>query len=120
MRNGLMSANERLCYMGYEYGTCNYIELDCKAPWRMGFVHVDTSAHLADRIFINHEIRVKFDRDFVRDSCPYIYVFCRIRKRDRAVFLEAMADLERKVLLTGHMDYRDFCHNEFFRIFDGT
>lgn len=120
MRNGFTSVNERLRNMSYEYGRCNYIELDCKVPWRTGFVYVDTPAYLADRIFINHEIRVKFDKDFGKDSCPYIYVFCRVWKRDRTVFLKAMADLERKALLAGRADYSDFCQNDFLRIFDNA
>lgn len=104
--------------MNHEYGRHNYIELSCMLPWRMGFVYVDSASHIADRIFINRQIPVKFTKDFVKDTCPYIYVFCKIRKKNRSAFLEAMVDLERKMLLTGHDDYSDYCRQEFQSIFD--
>ena len=41
---------------------------------------------------------------------PYVFVICKVRKRDTGKFLEALAKLPNKMLLCGHPDYIDFCH----------
>lgn len=105
--------------MEREYGIINYIELDCLVPWIESFAFIDTTDYAADRVFINNELRVRFGREFGKDGCPYIVIFCKIHKRDRKRFLKSMADLERKIILGGHNDYPAFCRENLQGLRDG-
>ncbi len=97
----------------YEYGTCNFIEIDCRLPWRSAFVFVDTDRFLADRIFIDRKIPVRFKKEMARDDTDYVLVFCSTRRKDRKTFAESMGFLERKMLLSGRTDYSQFCRDIF-------
>ncbi len=48
-----------------EYEKYNYVELNCALSWRMEFVYVDSVSYIADRVFIDRQIPVKFTKDFV-------------------------------------------------------
>lgn len=73
------------------------------------FYFVDTTEYLADRIFIRRKINVKMGDEYGSDQSDYVIVFCKVRKKDRERFQEAMKELEQKMLILGHRDYIDFC-----------
>ncbi len=96
--------------MEHEYGANNFIEVETKTPGKIAFFYVDTSQYLADRVFIDHKIFVSFKKNELRrNDSPYVVVQCSTKKANRQKFLDAMADLERKMLLLGHDDYSEFC-----------
>ncbi|MDO4978151.1 MAG: hypothetical protein Q4E53_12920 [Eubacteriales bacterium] len=88
----------------------NYIELDTVFPFSKQYAYVDVSEHLADRLFIDDKIRVKFINDMMSKDYPYCIVFCKIRKRDKDLFMKSLEKLKDKVLLLGYTDYEEFCN----------
>lgn len=73
------------------------------------FVFFDTKEYLADRLFIRHKVRVWFGKEYVKKDCPFVLIFCKIRKKDIESFAAALDEMERTMLLKGHLDYPDFC-----------
>ena len=101
--------------MGHEYGKYNFVELNSRFSRKAGFVYVDSPDYLADKLFIKHQIRVDFGREYVKDTWPYALIFCKVRKKDCEAFTEAMADLERKMFLQGRGEsYAEFCRSVFY------
>ena len=73
------------------------------------FAYVDMEEYYADSLFIKHEVKVRFMREYLNPDSPYIVIFCKVRKRDSQRFLDALAQLPNKMLLCGHLDYQSFC-----------
>ena len=69
------------------------------------FLYIDVKDYLADPIFINHQVRVKWTREFSHKNSPYLVIFCKVQKKDVEKFKTAMEDLEKKMLICGHKDY---------------
>lgn len=87
----------------------NYVKLDCFSIFRYQYVYVDTGKYLADQLFINHKVRVKFGREMATKDVPYRYVFCKVRKKDEKNFLSALAEIYDKALLMGYSEYEKYC-----------
>ena len=86
----------------------------CWAIEKFSFFHdyfaiIDTEGHLADRLFIKHQVRVGFGPEFACPDAPYRVILCKCRKRDVDAFLAAIRELPHKMLLCGHPDYLTFC-----------
>lgn len=69
------------------------------------FVFFDTMPYLADQLFIRHEVRVWFDREYAKDGSPYLAIFCHVKKKDVPKFLAALEDLKNSMMLCGHPHY---------------
>ena len=94
---------------GDEMDCKNYILLE-KPSFRYQYVcYIDTKGYLADAIFIKHKIRVWFLKDACKPDADYIFVICKVKKGDINAFLEAMQELENKMILLGRSDYQTFC-----------
>ena len=65
--------------------------------------------YVADSLFCKRGIHVKFGEEMCRDGDKYRAVFCRIRKKDRQAFEEALEEIPVKMSLLGHNDYEDYC-----------
>ena len=65
--------------------------------------------YLADRLFVQHQVVVKFGSEYARNDSKYLIVFCKVKKRDSSRFLDALADLSSKMLLFGYTDYEEQC-----------
>lgn len=74
------------------------------------FAFVDTEDSLAAPLFAEQGVRLHSVRWYQHEGWPYIFVACKVRKQDTGKFLEALAKLPNKMLLCGHPDYIDFCH----------
>ena len=85
--------------------------------WKMGglslftvpYVYVDHHSHLADNLFAERRIKMRFKGDYRKEGSPYVMVFCRVRSRDIGRFEEALEKLTKKMLLFGYRDYGDVC-----------
>ena len=64
---------------------------------------------MADSLFIKHKVNVKFMQECGKEGFPYIIIFCRVRKKDEAAFVDALRELPTKLLLCGHFDYVAQC-----------
>ena len=73
------------------------------------FVYVDAKDYLADQLFIEREITVAFLQEYAKPDSEYIVIFCKVHKKDRSAFEDAVNALNNKMLLMGHPDYPDFC-----------
>ena len=69
------------------------------------FIFFDTTPYLADQLFIRHEVRVWFDKEYAKEGSPYIPIICHVKKKDVPRFLSALDDLKKSMILCGHPDY---------------
>ena len=89
----------------------NYLKLNLYSPFTYSYIFVDCDKYLADRLFINHKVSVKFGREYYKEDSVYRIIFCKIKKRDEERFLLALSEMYNKMLLLGYTDYTDFCAN---------
>ena len=85
--------------------------------WKMGdfslfansYFYVDHNSYLADALFVQRKIAMKFKGEMVKEDSPYCIIFCKVLKRDVQKFEDALEKLKAKVLLLGYTDYVDVC-----------
>ncbi len=87
----------------------NYYQLDHLSLFYDMYMFIDTAEHLADQVFIQHKLPIRFKGDYQKDGQKYRMILCKAPKKRRADFVECMKDLARKMLLLGNTDYCDFC-----------
>ena len=87
----------------------NYWKLDDLSLFTVPYAYLDHSSYLADPLFSQKKIRLKFKGEFAREDSPYHMIVCRVHKRDVGKFDEAMEQLKDKMLLLGYRDYPDTC-----------
>ena len=95
-------------------GEKNNVKIDNVFPWICEYAFLDTPDYAADKVLIAREVPVKFRRREYRSQfCPYVMVFCRFNAKHEEAFLKCMADLERKLLMSGRRDYLEWCERLF-------
>lgn len=94
----------------------NYIDITGRFQlFTKSFAYIDagdnsTRTYLADQIFINKKLTVKFDKgELHNNGNQYIVIFCKVKKKDVNLFKECMNDLRNKMILLGYKDYDDCC-----------
>ena len=87
----------------------NYLSLERFSLRHRFYAYLDSGDYLADGLFIKHQVRVKFLQEYAKEGFSYRMIFCRIRKRHEAAFLNALRELPDKMRLCGHPDYPDQC-----------
>lgn len=91
----------------------NYIELGTSRFSRYKqFAYIDTMGFLADRIFIENKVRVKFCGDYKHREKNYIIVICKVKEKDVPMFLQALKELKSRAILMGNTDYETFCKEQ--------
>lgn len=94
----------------------NYIQLkSVKLSRYINFAYIDTTGYLADRIFIENKVRVKFCGDYKHREKNYVIVTCKVKEKDVPMFLQALKELKNRALLMGNTDYETFCKEHFER-----
>ena len=73
------------------------------------YAYFDAKDYLADSLFIKHKVTVKFQLEYCKDEVSYCTIFCRIKKKDEAAFLNALRELPAKMVLCGYSDYVAQC-----------
>jgi len=69
------------------------------------FLFFDTKEYLADPLFIRHQVRVWFEREYKKDGTPLLAICCHVKKKDVPAFLSALEDLKDKMVLCGYPEY---------------
>lgn len=87
----------------------NFWKLDDRAILTVPYVYVDHFRYLADNLFVERKVRIKWQEELEKKDSPYLIIFCRVWKRDMAGFEEALEKLKDKMLLMGHRDYGEAC-----------
>ena len=71
----------------------NYLQLKSNRFSRYNnFVYIDTTGFLADRIFIENKVRVKFCGDYKHREKNYVIVICKVKEKDGKI--ECVIDSE--------------------------
>lgn len=75
------------------------------------YMYIDHKDYLADSLFAENKISVKFGKEMVKDGSPYRIVFCRVKKKDVTAFEHIFPKLTNKMLLLGYHDYLKACED---------
>lgn len=70
------------------------------------YAYLDTKDYLADQLFVNNKVKVRFGREYEKGE--YRIIFCKIRKRDNMSFLAALSEMADKAALMGETVYEEF------------
>lgn len=92
---------------------------DCSI-FSVPYAYVDHCSYLADSLFVQNKVRMKFKGECVKTGSPYRIVFCKVRKKDTERFEEALERLNSKMLLFGYKDYSDMCNEVAKMLEEGT
>lgn len=80
------------------------------------YIYVDCKNYLADDLFIKNKITVNFESDFTKDNSDYIFVYCKVKKKDHDKFIKTLGELKNKMLIMGYSDYESFCEEQINNI----
>lgn len=80
------------------------------------YMYVDCKNYLADDLFIKNKITVKFEGDFTKDDSDYIFVYCKVKKKDHDKFIKTLGELKNKMLIMEYSDYESFCEKQIDKI----
>lgn len=95
----------------------NYIPLrSSKLSKYKQYMYVDCKNYLADDLFIKNKITVNFEGDFTKDDSDYIFVYCKVKKKDHDKFIKTLGELKNKMLIMGYFDYESFCEKQINKI----
>ena len=67
--------------------------------------------YVADSLFFKRNITVYFGDELAKDGDKYRVIFCKIKRKNKEQFEEALEELKNKMALLGHLDYEDYCHS---------
>ena len=98
----------------------NYWKMSDFSVFSVPYVYVDHSSYLADQLFAQNRVTMKFKGEMTKNGSPYCIVFCKVLKKDAERFEEAMGKLKDKMLLLGHKDYLEVCSEIAKMIEEGT
>ena len=83
----------------------NYIRLKKFSIRYRYFLYLDHESRLADSLFIQEKVEVKFLADFAKKNHAWLYVKCRVHKQDEDKFKNSLSKLHDKCLLCGAKGY---------------
>lgn len=95
----------------------NFWKLSGFSLFTIPYYYVDHKSYLADSLFVQRKIVMKYNGEMARPDSPYCIIFCKVLKRDAQKFEDALGKLKDKMLLLGHRDYVDVC-NEVAMLID--
>lgn len=92
-----------------EYLMKNFWRMRDFSVFSVPYAYVDHSSYLADTLFVQNKVRLKFKGEYVKSESPYRIIFCKVRKKDTERFEETLERLNNKMLLCGYRDYPEVC-----------
>lgn len=95
----------------------NYWKMSDFSIFSVLYVYVDHKSYLADQLFIQNKVTMKFKREMAKDGSSYSIVFCKVLKKDAEKFEDALEKLKDKMLLLGYKDYTEVC-GEFAKVME--
>lgn len=87
----------------------NYWKLQKFSIFYNHYAFIDSQDYLADQLFVKHKVKVDFGKEYRHEGSNYLVIFCKVRKTQEKEFIQALEELENKMLLMGHRDYPIFC-----------
>lgn len=86
----------------------NYLRIHNWVPFRSSFMYIDVPEYVADQIFEDHGLNVRFkDNELYHPEMDLIVAECTIATRDEELFFECMEHLKRKLTFLGY-DMADY------------
>ena len=73
------------------------------------YIFVDKEEHLADSLLLSKGVEVRWGKEFAKPGVSYRFRFCKVRKRQEALFLEALQKLQDDMPLSQYLEYAQFC-----------
>lgn len=67
----------------------NYWRMEDFSIFSVPYAYVDHGSYLADALFVQNKVRMKFKGECAKAESPYRIVFCKVRKKDAGRFEEA-------------------------------
>ena len=98
----------------------NYWRMSGLSLFSVFYAYVDHSSYLADQLFVQNNVTMKFKGEMAKEDSPYCIIFCKVLVRDVERFEEALGKLDNKMLLLGHRDYPEVCGEIEKMIDEGT
>lgn len=98
----------------------NYLTLERCSLLYDHYAFIDVPEYYADQLFVQHQVTVRFGKEYKHPDYPYVVIFCKVRKRDRDKFLTALSELDRKMILRGYPRYEEFCNAFIAKMNDGA
>ena len=92
----------------------NFLKLKTNPLFKAKYVYFDTienDKYLADQIFINNDLNVKFGKEFAKDNERFIIIAAKVSKKDTEKFEKCMEELYDKMILMGYEEYPEFCES---------
>ena len=89
----------------------NFLRLGGLSILSVQYMYIDHKNYLADFLLAQNHVSVHFGDEFSREDSPYRIILCKVRRKDTAKFEKSMESLYNKMLLFGHNDYMEFCHD---------
>lgn len=86
--------------LGWSLVADNFVLTYGSIPFTPTFFYLDREPYVADRIFIEHKLRVHFKNDFTHDAFPYDVVVAWVWPWQVERFKECMGEL--RVELSAH------------------
>lgn len=87
----------------------NYWKLRDKSLFSDTYAYIDHKTYLADQLFVQNSIRVRYKGELARENSAYCIVFCKVLRKETERFERALDKLENKMLLLGYKDYSEAC-----------
>lgn len=72
-------------------------------------MYIDTEDYLADMLFIQEKIRIKFKSEYSKDDTRYLIITASCKSKDWSKAEAALNRLPAKMIITGNVNYEDFC-----------
>lgn len=87
----------------------NYWKMSNVSIFTVPYAYVDHSSYLADSLLVQRKVRIKYEKEMVKENSSYCIIFCKVWKRDVQKFEEALEELKDKMLLLGYRTYSEEC-----------
>ena len=88
----------------------HYISLGGKFYAHYMYFDIDANEHyVADSLFYKRKIPVVFKDEMHRDGDKYKAIFCKVKRKYKDKFEEALEELKNKMSLLGYNDYEEYC-----------
>ena len=87
----------------------NFWKMNSISIFTVPYAYVDHYSYLADDLFIQRKITIRFKGEFEKDGSQYRIIMCRVLKRDAGRFEEALEKLKDKMMIMGYRDYDQVC-----------
>ncbi len=92
----------------------NYVKLKRRNIFRYQYLYLDHEDYFADKIFIEHKLRIHFGKEYVRDKGVFRVICVSFPKKREKDFLECMKELEKRIMIMGpdsYKYYKDICES---------